>query len=112
MLGITIDATSLQKAKKSLDKKGKNVAGVIQTILSKSVLIVERYGKLYSPVRTGRMRASITPISITEMSAAVGPQVEYAKYVHRRIPFMFAARQDAEPEVQKVARDEIKKALN
>lgn len=112
MLNIQIDASSLANAKASLGRKGKNVAGVIQTILSKSVLVVERYGKYYSPVKTGRMRASISPIDISNTYATVGPQVDYAKYVHARIPFMFAARESSLAEVQKIADDEIKKAIN
>lgn len=111
MLNIQIDASSLEKAKKSLAKKGQNVAGVIQTILNKSAVIAERYGKIYSPVKTGRMRSSIALININESSATVSPQVFYAKYVERRIPFMYAAQQSALPDIKRITDEEIKKAL-
>lgn len=111
MMNIQINTSELVRSEKRLREKGSSVAKVIQTIITKSALIVERYGKLYSPVLTGRMRASITPIDITESSAAVAPQVEYAKYVHRRVPFMFAAKESALPDIQKVATDEINNAI-
>lgn len=85
----------------------KGIARVIQKV----ALLVERYGKIYSPVRTGLMRSSIYPVVKNEHETWVGPKVEYAKYVHARIPFMTAARQDTLPSVDELLRKEVRDYL-
>lgn len=95
-----------------------------EIILKKSVLLIERHAKIFSPVDTGRMRASIggggfiggsfsegEGIEFGENFASIGPTVEYAPFIESRTPFMGAAATQALPEIQKIAQDEIHKAL-
>lgn len=111
MLDMKIEIANYKELSKKFKDDANRIGGVTQTIVSKVALLVERQAKFYSPVKTGRMRASIIPINIDQMSATVGPQVEYAKYVHNRIPFMFAAREDVVPQVEGIVKQEVRKAL-
>jgi len=110
-----------------MKKRSGDIKDAIETILKKSVFIIERYGKYYAPVKTGRLRASIGGGSFSggsfsegegidfsrlrENLASIGPTVKYAKYVHDRIPYMSTAAQESLSEIERVARDEVRKAL-
>lgn len=110
-MNIDININGEDQVARNFARRGKEIKPVLQRVVSKVALNVERFGKIYSPVKTGRMRASIFPVNITTMQVNVGPKVEYAKYVHARIPFMNAARQDTLPTVDKILKDELRKAL-
>lgn len=108
---IDIEIQNYKQVSENFKRRAKDLPTALQRAVSKVTLLVERYGKLYSPVRTGRMRASIIPININKVTASVGPQVSYAPYVHRRVPFMYAARQSTLPQVGRMFNDEIKIAI-
>ena len=110
-MDIKIEVENYKEVSQKFAERSKEMPKAIQRIVSKVALTVERFGKIYSPVKTGRMRASIIPINISQMSASTGPQVFYAPFVHARIPFMFAARQSTLPSVQQIIDKEIKEAL-
>ncbi len=109
-LEITIEGA--EKVAANYIKRAKEVPGGLQRAISKVALLVERYGKTYSPVDTGLMRSTIYPVNVSTMETWVGPKTFYAKYVHARVPFMFAARQDVLPSVQDIIKEEVKKILN
>ena len=111
VMKIDIEIQNFKEVADRFKQRAKEIKPAIQRIVSLVSLNVERFGKLYSPVKTGRMRASIYPVDINELSARVGPKVEYAKFVHARIPFMFAARQDTMPTVAGIIKKEINKAI-
>ncbi len=108
---IDIEIQNYKQVSDRFKQRSKNLKGAIQSIVSKVTLTVERFGKYYSPVKTGRMRASIIPVEINQLSASVGPQVTYAPYVHRRIPFMYSAKIEAEKQVDDIVKTEIRKAI-
>lgn len=122
---ITIDPGSAASVSINMGRRGENVKGAIQTILKKSIFVIEKHAKYYSPVRTGRLRSSIggggaidqlfstgeKSIEFGETFASIQPTVTYAKFVHRRVPFMMAAAQDSLQEIEKIASDEINKAI-
>lgn len=110
-MNIDINIQGDEKLSKDFARHAKEMKPMLQRVIAKVALTVERFGKIYSPVKTGRMRASIYPVNITTLQVNVGPKVEYAKYVHARIPFMTAARQDTLPTVDKILKDETRKAL-
>jgi len=61
----------------------------------------------YTPVMTGNLRRSITSrVELTRQRGIVGTNVVYAKWVHRRKPFLEWALQRAQAPI----RDEIDKA--
>ena len=127
MTSISIDTSSLSAFSDRMKKRSVEVKNATEVILKKAVFIVERFGKYYSPVDTGRMRASIGGGSfaggsfgageginfsrIGENIASIGPTVTYAKYVHARVPFMSTAAIDSLSEIERVALSEIKKAI-
>jgi hypothetical protein len=110
-MNITIDSKELKDLEKRFDNRSSKMKKVFGNIIKKAVLTVERFAKLYSPVRTGRLRASIITTEMSTMSATVEPTVFYAPFVHARIPFMFAARQDSLSDIEDIVKDEVKEAL-
>lgn len=124
---ISIDTGDIIRLQGKLGQKSSRLKQAKSTILKKAVLLVERYGKYYAPVDTGRLRASIGGGSfcggafsqgegidfsrLNDSIASIGPTVVYAKHVHSRTPFMTAAVQSAVPEIEKVAIDEVRQAL-
>ena len=55
-----------------------------------------------TPVRSGRLLASIFWEVDSAMGVTVGPHVDYAPYIHARVPFMLIAYQIAEPEIDRL----------
>lgn len=55
-----------------------------------------------TPVRSGRLLASIFWEVDSAMGVTVGPHVDYGIFVHERIPFMLMAYQIAEPEIDRL----------
>lgn len=109
---ITISAASFAKFQHNMANRADRIKHVVDIILRKAVFVVEGKGKWYSPVDTGRMRASITEgITFGNNYASVGPTVSYAKYVHRRVPFMSAAANDSLGEIQNIVEREVNKAI-
>lgn len=124
-MNISVDTGSIFKTQANLNKKADNIKGAIQTILKKSIFVIEKNTKYYSPVDTGRLRSSIggqpqdgffstgeQGLVFGEKFASIQPTVTYAKYVHSRVPFMTAGAQDSLQEIEKIAQNEIKKAID
>jgi hypothetical protein len=55
-----------------------------------------------TPVRTGRLLASIFWEVDSAAGVVVGPHVSYGPFVHERVPFMLMAYQIAEPEIDRL----------
>lgn len=111
-MNISIDASTLDRVSDKFGDRSEKIKTVIGSIIKKAAFVVERHGKFYSPVDTGRMRASITEgVVFQERSAQIGPTVTYAKFVHARIPFMTAAATQSIPEITKIAQKEISEAI-
>lgn len=111
-MNITIDPGSALELQLKMAGKANRVDKAIDTILKKAAFVVEKYGKLYSPVKTGRMRSSISEgIHFGDKFASVGPTVVYAKYVHAKIPFMWAAAESSRAEIKTITEQEINKAI-
>ena len=121
---ITIDTLSLIGFQNRMNRRSDRLKSAKDNILKKSIFILEKYEKYYSPVDTGRMRASIGGGSFAGGSfgegegiyfgdnfASIGPTVVYAKYVNARTPFLAAAAQESIPEISKVATEEVRKAI-
>ena len=126
MSNLEIQVLNADDVAKLMATRGDRVKKSIDTILKKAIFVVERYAKMYSPVLTGRMRSSIgegavpfdgkfhigePSVEYGEGFATIQPTVTYAKYVNKRVPFMFAAKTEAEPQIKDLAEAEINKAL-
>lgn len=109
---INITFQNLAKVKKNFSNREQKIKEVTKRILEKSVLLVERFSKIESPVRTGRLCASITEgKELFDTFARIGPTVEYAPYVHWRNPFMKRGVDNALPEIRKVVKNEVEDAI-
>jgi HK97 gp10 family phage protein len=107
---ITIDAS---KFKKFIADEPKKMAKILQNVIYKASLLVEREAKIGAPVDTGRLRASIAT-DIHPMKATIEPHVEYARYVHdgtrymKARPFMKNAEQKVSGMIEDIVLQELK----
>lgn len=109
---IDIQALNLERSTAKMKDRGKALKNGLQRILQKALFIVEGQAKRESPVRTGRMRASITEgRELYPTYARIGPTVTYAKYVHKHNPFMDRAAKKSVPDIKEAIRDEIKEII-
>lgn len=70
-------------------KRSDKVKKLTEDIITDSIFVLEKHLKIASPVRTGRMRASITEgKQFGKTFGSIGPTVDYAKYVNRRRRFI------------------------
>jgi len=83
-------------------------------------LTVSGRAKEYTPVDTGRLRASLTWQRVTDNVAHIGTNVEYAIYVHENInaqhrvgqaKFLERAAADSQDEVRELVRRALQKGL-
>lgn len=109
-VSITIDAASYLKF---LDGAPEKVAKILQNVIYKGSLLVERFGKQNAPVDTGRLRASIST-DIHPLTATTSTNTNYARYVHdgtrymRGRPFMTDAAKSAEGQIGGIIQDELR----
>jgi hypothetical protein len=126
MINYHFEIDGLNKVQGNMARRSNLVKKAIDNIIKKSIFLVERHAKWLSPVKTGRMRASIggggysggsysagegIEMHLEERYATIMPTVEYAKYVHRHVPFMTGGLYDALPEIKEVAKNEIANAV-
>lgn len=84
--------------------------------IKKSAFLVERHAKIFTPVDTGRLRGSIAA-DIHPMKATIEPHTNYAIYVHEGTrfmvgrPFMTKGKTAAMPEIRRIFKNELKKAI-
>jgi hypothetical protein len=124
MISINVDTAQMNKLELWAAQASGRLDSAIKRLVKKSVFVVEKHAKYFAPVRTGRLRASIGGGSfeggsfgegegrvIQDRFASIGPTVEYAKFVHRRVPFMYAAAQASKEEIAKIATNEIRDSI-
>jgi HK97 gp10 family phage protein len=102
------------QGQKELAEIGRNAAKLdMKTPLSKAIgkasFLLERRSKKLTPVDTGFLRSSIRVETLQSgLTAKVGPNTDYAVYVHegtrfmRARPFMRQAVMDSDNELQKI----------
>ena len=68
---------------------GKNLTSFLKAQVNRTAAMVERYAKQLTPVKTGRLRASInfTPVSIM-LQSIVSTKTDYAIFVHEGTKYM------------------------
>ena len=80
--------------------------------LAKIAFLIEGKAKERSPVRTGKMKASIFS-HVGHLQATIMPTVNYAIFVHegtrfmRARPFLLWGVQDAQPDIQGLVGDSV-----
>ena len=81
---MTVDVSELQRVQKEIEEKLEQMHGSeVLMMMRQATLLIQRDAKIFSPVDTGRLRASITP-SVSSYGetteGVVGSNVEYAPY--------------------------------
>lgn len=128
-MGVTIGVKleGADKLTKALGDMQGRLSNALGDGIKRAAFLIERYSKQYTPVDTGRLRASIyTSLggdTFFKGGKAVGSLLEptqsiyvttatnYAVYVHRRIPFMTAGLYEASGEIRGTFEAEIEQAL-
>lgn len=94
----------------------RRVEEALSRAVRKSALLVERESKRQAPVDTGRLRGSIYT-TILPFYATVQPKTNYAIFVHEGTrfmtsrPFMKWGAESAEPQINALFEQEVRKAL-
>lgn len=122
MPGLDIKIEGLDKLQKNFVKRGKNIKPTLDDIIKKSIHTVERYEVIETSTfkrPTGRLANSIAQgKEFRDLYGSVGPTVYYAKFVNygtRYItpnPFIQRGATAARPDISKIAKQEIKKAMD
>jgi hypothetical protein len=81
MTQITFEIPQAREFLRALDQNPQTTVRELQRALTKSAFEVERRSKQESPVRTTRLRSSIST-DIQPLRAIIAPHVKYAFYVH------------------------------
>lgn len=81
-------------------------AATREPLMQKIVLLVQGKAQERTPVRTGTLRRSETSrVDAGGLSGAVGTNIIYAPFVHRRVPFFNLAVDDSRAAAQKLLAD-------
>ncbi len=123
-MNVSIQIIGMETVMMNNAQRGARLKHAVDIVIKKSIFAIQRFAKIASPVDTGRMRASIggggyrggvfsdgEGLEFGERFGSIGPTVEYAKYVHAHVPFMRMGAQSARSTIQKVANEEIRKAM-
>lgn len=84
-ISITLDTYGIERSLGEID-----LTKFLGFTVPKIALKIERESKLVTPVRTGRLRSSIHTTILSPTSAVIGPDVNYAVYVHEGTKYMSA----------------------
>jgi hypothetical protein len=85
-----VEVRGLEEVQKAMEQIVRDLSGPpMVEAMRTATLLVERQAKIFSPVDTGRLRASITPqvvsgLGIGGVRGIVGTNVSYAPYVELR----------------------------
>lgn len=113
---ISFNTQSLENFAAILKRVEEKAPEKIDQALMKAGYLVERESKKLTPVRTGRLRASITTESLLELRKekhiVISPHTDYADYVHRRIPYMTAGYYTAKERIERLFNDLVIKELS
>lgn len=110
MIGYTIRGADELKA--LLAKMPEALIKATARAFTKIGLLIERHSKILTPVRTGRLRASIFSV-VGQLRVTVATNTEYAVYVHNRVPFLTAGAQEviAQEDPAKIITQELSSLL-
>lgn len=88
-------------------------AAMKERVMRKATLLALRASQAHTPVRTGTLRRSeTTRVEQGGMRGFIGANVEYAPFVHERIPFFQLGIEDARAEIEKALAQEAERFLD
>ena len=82
----------------------------LQKAMRDATLVVTRQAKIYSPVDTGRLRASITPEVVrrdTVVQGIVGSNVFYAPFQEGRKKYLYRALIENAEKIYRILKDAV-----
>lgn len=123
MIGITIRIEGMDKLKKYLKERPREIAQAISRAIKTSGFILEAESKkaltsgANRAIRTGKLRSENVVRELSDLRVAIYPLVQYAVYVHegtfrmRARPWFNEAGKNAGPQIKETFDGEIKAAL-
>ena len=107
---------NFDEAARRMKQRPKQVGFHMAIAIKKSAFLVERFAKRFTPVKTGRLRGSISA-DIRPTYATIQPHTNYAVFVHEGTrfisgrPFMKKGRIAAQAAITRVFAKELKQSL-
>lgn len=90
----------------------KTIETARRRLMTRIVLTVERRAKKRTPVRTGALRRSIHHrVERQGVVGRVGTNLNYARVVHRRTPYLQRGLEDAQDDIQRLLSEAGKELL-
>jgi hypothetical protein len=99
---LSVDISDLKAFGKQVARIAQDQPSKISKALMTAGYLVERESKMVTPVRTGRLRASIDTQQKTPYSVAIGPHTNYAIYVHYHTPYMTSGFYSAKARIESI----------
>ncbi|MFA7367909.1 MAG: HK97 gp10 family phage protein [Bacilli bacterium] len=99
MIEFKIEIPNINKLSDNLRKFPEVSYRHIQEAVSKSIMLTVRNIKLTTPVKTGNLRRNIRGTINPLRGLIASYNAPYAKYVHKRNPFMFRGLQNSEAKI-------------
>lgn len=79
-----LDLTQMNKLEADMAAAPRELDGLVRAVMQKGAADIKRDAKIFAPVDTGNLRASIgyeTKVSAGSVEAEIGPTAEYGHYV-------------------------------
>lgn len=117
MPDIQVRITNLPQIKAAFGKSPMLMMGALNAAIQRSVFTIGRDSRLYTPVDTGRLRAS-TYERFSNLRGEVGTNTEYDVFVHegtrfmRGQPYLRKAVERNDQTIQGYFTDAVQKVLN
>ena len=105
----------VKETQQKLNQVMKDLRGQpLQKAMRDATLVVTRQAKIYSPVDTGRLRASITPEVVrrdTVVQGIVGSNVFYAPFQEEKKKYLYRALTENAQRIYQILQDAVAKIV-
>ena len=105
----------LEETQQKMSQVMKDLRGQpLQKAMRDATLVVTRQAKIYSPVDTGRLRASITPEVVrrdTVVQGIVGSNVFYAPFQEEKRKYLYRALTENAQRIYQILQDAVAKIV-
>ena len=100
-----------EQVQAKLNQVAKDLQGEpLEKAMKDATLVVTRQAKIYSPVDTGRLRASITPEVVrrdTVVQGIVGSNVFYAPFQEEKKKYLYRALVENAGQIYRILKDAV-----
>jgi len=114
-MAATVVVHGVAEAQAKINQVAKDLHGEpLRKAMQDATLIVTRQAKIYSPVDTGRLRASITPEIVTRdtvVQGIVGSNVFYAPFQEEQKKYLYRALVENAQRIYQILADAVGKIV-